>query len=177
MLKLITIALALGLALPALAQDAPAGAPDMTKMGPMAKAVKREAQDKKELDEWFKAWEAAEKKSDIDALAELIDFPVLMMSDSMAGKFAMMPLDRQQWVDMMKPFMTPEMQQSMTAKHKRECLIISDDLASCEGQATVTMGKNKWKIRSQMIMTRTDGKWKAKSLMEAGWGDMQAPPK
>src|SRR2546421_8349289 len=63
----------------------PAGMPDMTKMGPMSKPVRKEAEDKKGVDELFKAVEAAWKKGDAEALAELVDFPVIMMSDDSAG--------------------------------------------------------------------------------------------
>ena len=169
-------ALAFLLASPCFADAPPEAAVDMSKMGPFAKPVKNEKQDQKELKAWFKAWEAAEKACDVEALANMIDFPVIMMSDSMAGKFSMMQLGRPEWVGMMKPFMTPEAAKEMKMKRSGACFMLSDDLASCEGQMSGSMGPLKGKIRSHGLMTRVDGQWKMKTMVEAGWGDMPAEP-
>lgn len=177
MKKLAAALVALALAAPAVAQEAPpAGAVDMTKMGPMARPVTREKEIQKELKAWFAAYEEAGEKGDVEAMADMIDFPVMMMSDTMAGKFAMMHLDRASWVGMMKPFMDPEAMKDMKMEHSGKCYLMSDDLASCEGTVKMTVGKTKGTMNNHMIMTRVDGKWKAKSMMEAGWGDMSAPP-
>src|SRR4051812_10170138 len=58
---------------------APSGMPDMTKMGPMSRPVTKP--DKKGVDDTYKAFEEAMKKGDVNAAADLIDFPVIMMSD------------------------------------------------------------------------------------------------
>src|SRR3954471_13404896 len=50
----------------------PAGAPDMTKVGPMSRKVTKE--DKKGVDELYKSVEDAMKKGDINAFADLADF-------------------------------------------------------------------------------------------------------
>jgi hypothetical protein len=138
--------------------------------------VKREAEGQKELKAWFEAYDQAGKKGDIEAMAAMIDFPVLMMSDTMDGKFKMMEVDRDAWVAMMKPFMSPEMMKDMKMDTTAKCFLMSDDLASCEGHTKMTMGKTKGAANNQMLMTRVDGKWKAKTMVEAGWGDMSAPP-
>ena len=178
-----TLALALMtllLATPALAQDKPA-APDMSKMGPWAKTVTNEKQSQKDLDAWFKAWMAAEAKGDLDAMVGMLDFPVLMMTDSMAGEFRWTPIQKDAWTAMMKPFMDPGAQKDMKMSgHKKTCYVLSDDLASCEGQVTLAMGKQKMTLKNHWIMTRVGGQWKGKSMMEAGWGDTDpneaAPP-
>lgn len=176
MIRCAVIAAALALAAPAQAQDAPPeGAPDMTKMGPMAKTVTNEAATQKELAEWFKKNEALGMKCDVEGMADMIDFPVIMMSDNMAGKFGMMQLDRAQWIAMMKPFMDPDAMKDMKMTSKYKCFLMSDDLASCEGALSMTIGKEKAKFNNHVILTRVDGKWKGKTMMEAGWGDMPAP--
>jgi hypothetical protein len=50
---------------------APAGMPDMSKMGPMSRPVTK--QDKKGIDELYKSFEAAMKKGDVNAAADLVD--------------------------------------------------------------------------------------------------------
>src|SRR5207249_3432282 len=61
-----------------------AGMPDMTKMGPLSRKVTKE--DKKGVDELYKKSEEAWKKGDVNALAELVDFPVIMLSDDSKGE-------------------------------------------------------------------------------------------
>jgi hypothetical protein len=156
------------------AADAPpAGGMDMTKVGPVARMPKNEKADQKELAEWFKAYQAADQKNDLDAIVAMTDFPVTMISDTMKGEFKASEVSKDQYVAMMKPFMTPEAKKGMkTSGQKGTCHILSDDLASCEGEYTMEMGKTKAKINNQMLMTRVDGKWKTKTMVEAGWGDM-----
>ena len=48
-----------------------AGVPDMTKMGPMSRKVTKE--DKKGVDELYKAIEDGMKKGDVNAMADLVD--------------------------------------------------------------------------------------------------------
>ena len=169
------------LSAPALAADAPPPSNmDLTKMGPLSRLPKNEKKDQKELQDWFKAYQAADQKDDLDALVAMTDFPVLMMTDSSKGEFKSSQVSKDAYVAMMKPFMTPEAKKGMKVSgQKGTCHMISDDLASCEGEYTVEAGKQKTKLNNQMTMTRVDGKWKAKSMMEAGWGDMDpnaAPP-
>ncbi len=180
MKHLMIAAAALLLAAPSPAQDKSA-APDMSKMGPWAKPVTNEKQTQKDIDVWFKAWMAAEAKGDVDALAGMLDFPVLMMSDTIAGEFRWTPIQKDAWTAMMKPFMDPAMQKDMKMTgHKKTCYVLSDDLASCESQVKLTMGKMKSTLKNHRIMARVGGQWKGKSMMEAGWGDIDpneaAPP-
>jgi len=169
-------------AAPAAAPAAPAagapaaGAPDMTKMGPASRVPKNEKADKKELEAYFKANEEAGKKGDVNAMADMVDFPVTMGTDDSKGVYSQKDVSRDDYIKMMTPFMemmkNPPKGMKMTMTG--QCFILSDDLASCEGANTMTMGKNKTKTNSQMLMVRKDGKWKAKTMVEAGWGDMMA---
>jgi hypothetical protein len=59
--------------------------------------------------------------------------------------------------------------------HKVTCDIFSDDLASCDGETSLQMGKMKGTYRSEETMVRLAGAWKIKTMMEAGWGDMKLP--
>jgi ketosteroid isomerase-like protein len=175
--NLLSCLVVIGLAAPAFAEDkapaAAAGAPDMTKFGPMVHQPKNEKADKKELDEFFKAWQAAGQKGDVTALADMMAFPALMQSSGTKG-FDQMPMTKEQWVGMMTPMMEhmKDMPKDTKMSMKATCVMMDDDLASCEGEHSMTSAKMKGKFNAQTIMVRVDGKWKVKSMLEAGWGDM-----
>jgi hypothetical protein len=152
----------------------PAGAPDMTKVGPMSRPVTKEKEDKKGVDELYKAMEDAWKKGDVNALAENVDFPVIMLSDDATGKAVHFEASREQWVDMMKGFVANMPKDAkMTSKHTASFL--SDDLGVVVEEMSMAMGKVKGKWKAFSVVTNKDGKWKVKEMSEAGWGDMKPP--
>jgi len=164
------------LAAPSLAQEksaAPSGMPDMTKMGPMARPVTKP--DKKGIDEAFKAMDAAWKKADVEAAADVIDFPVIMLSDDSQGEVKHFTATREQWVGMMTPFMT-NMPKDMKMSHKHTAHFLSDTLAVAVTEDRMTMGKTRGKWKGMAVLTKVDDKWKFKQFAEAGWGDMPPPP-
>src|SRR5713101_5006205 len=79
----------------------------MRNMGPMARLPKKPQQDQMELKTFFKQWDAVGKKGDVNAMADMIDFPVIMMTDDSKGNFKMEQWNRDQWIGVMKPFMDP----------------------------------------------------------------------
>jgi hypothetical protein len=149
----------------------PAAAPDMTKVGPMSRKVTKE--DKKGVDELYKAVEDAMKKQDLNAFADLVDYPVIMLSDDSKGQVVFFPATREQFVDIMKPMMSAPMPKDM--KHKHTANFLSDDLAVTIEDNSATMGKEKGKWKAMSVLTLKDGKWKFKQFAEAGWGDMKPP--
>jgi uncharacterized protein (TIGR02246 family) len=159
------------------AQDkaaAPPGAPDMSKMGPWSKPVTKEKEDKKGVDELYKAMEAAWMKGDVDALVELVDFPVIMLSDDSAGNVQHFPASREQWTNMMKGFATT-MPKNIKMTHKHTAHFLSDDLAVVIEETSIASGPMKGKWKGFSVVTNKDGKWKVKEMAEAGWGDMKPP--
>ena len=149
-----------------------AGMPDMSKMGPMSRPVTKE--DKKGIDETYKASEAAMKAGDANAMADLVDFPVIMLSDSSSGEVKHFNATREQWVAMMAPMMS-NMPKDIKMKHKHTPTFLSDTLAVVVEETSMSQGKMKGKWKGFSVMTLKDGKWKWKQMSEAGWGDM-APP-
>jgi hypothetical protein len=169
----ITSLIVLGLSAVAVADDkaaAPAaGAPDMTKVGPMSRKVTKE--DKKGVDALFKSVEDSMKKGDVNAFADLVDFPVIMLSDDSKGQVQHFAASREQFIDMMKPMMGMPMPKDF--KHKHTAHFLSDDLAVAVEENSGTMGKEKGKWKAMSVLTLKDGKWKFKEMAEAGWGDMK----
>ena len=56
--------------------------------GPMTRLPKDEKKDKKELEAFGKAFEAAAMKGDVEAMAGMVDFPVIMLTDNSKGVFS-----------------------------------------------------------------------------------------
>jgi hypothetical protein len=159
----------------AMAQDKPAGAPDMKTMGPLSRLPKKAQQNQTELKASFKQWHAVGLKGDVNAMADMIDFPVIMMTDDSKGNFKMEQWNRDQWIAVMKPFMDPAAMKGMSWSSKEACFLLSDDLASCEELISIQGPKMKGKYNAHTILVRIDGKWKVKQMMEAGWGDLPSP--
>jgi hypothetical protein len=151
---------------------APGGMPDMTKMGPMSRPVTK--QDKKGIDDLYKAFEDAMMKGDVAAAADLCDFPVIMMSDDSTGKAKAFNASREQWTSIFTPFATNR-PKDMKMSGKHTPTFLSDTLAVSIETNGMTMGKTKGKWNAMAVVTQVDGKWKFKQMAEAGWGDMPAP--
>ncbi len=174
MTKILVGCCSLTLALSAFAADAPAaapsGTPDMTKMGPLTRKVTKE--DKKGVDAMYKAMEEAHKKGDVNAMADLVDFPVMMVTDDAKGVESHSEWTREMWVKMMEPFLK-NAPKDMKSSHKRTVHFLSDDLAFVDIDETMTMGKTKGSWHAESMLVRKDGKWKVKMDAEAGWGEMK----
>jgi hypothetical protein len=150
----------------------PAGAPDMSKMGPMTRKVTKE--DKAGIKDFYKKTDEAWKKGDIATLADLTDFPVIMLSDDSKGEVKHFAATREQWTAMMQPMMSG-MPKDMKVTHKETPYFLSDDLAVVIEDTSMTMGKMKGSWKGFSVLTLKDGKWKFKQMAEAGWGDMKPP--
>jgi len=166
----------LGLSAVAVAEDkpaaAPAGGPDWSKVGPMSRKVTKE--DKKGVDALYDSVKDAMKKGDVNAYADVVDFPVIMLSDDSKGEVKHTTATREQFVELMKPMFTG-MPKDMMPEHKHTAHFLSDDLAVVIEEASVARGKMKGKWKSLAVLTLKDGKWKFKEMAEAGWGDTKAP--
>jgi hypothetical protein len=153
---------------------APAGSPDMSKMGPWSRKPTNEAATKKEVIAFFKQMEENEKKMDVDAMLAAIDFPVTMMTDDSKGVPKVEQWSKEQYGSMMKGMMS-SMPKDMKTTHKPTITVLSDSLVNVTDDFTITQGKNKMSGRSMSVLVKRDGKWMWKVMGEAGWGDMPSP--
>jgi hypothetical protein len=144
----------------------------MSKMGPMSRPVTK--QDKKGIDDLYKAFEEAMKKGDINAAADLIDFPIVMLTDDSKGVAKVQNTTRDQWVAIFSPFVA-NMPKDMKMSNKHTPTFLSDTLAVSIEQNGMQMGKTKGKWNAMSVLTQVDGKWKFKQMAESGWGDMPSP--
>jgi ketosteroid isomerase-like protein len=141
-------------------------------MGPMSRPVTK--QDKKGIDDTYKAFEDAMKKGDVNAAADLIDFPVIMLSDDSKGVAKTFNANREQWTSIFAPF-AQNMPKDMKMTSKHTPTFLSDTLAVSIEQNSMAMGKTHGKWNAMSVLTLIDGKWKFKQMAEAGWGDMPPP--
>jgi hypothetical protein len=137
--------------------------------------VKNEKKDRKEIEAFLKVMEAAAGKGDIDAAAALIDFPVLMVTDDAKGEGGGEAWTREQWTQVMKPFYAKPMPPGSQAPGKRTIVLLTDSLALVGSGWTMTMGPKKLSGTSGLVLLRKGGAWKAKAMVEGGWGDMPMP--
>ncbi|MGC3999355.1 MAG: DUF4440 domain-containing protein [Anaeromyxobacter sp.] len=160
------------LALPALAEQPSTGSDPMGGWKPPV--VKHADKDRKELAAFFKQMQAASEKGDLEAAAALVDFPVLMVTDDAKGEAGGEAWTREQWIETMKPFYAQPMPAGMTSYAKPTIVLISDSLALVGTPWTMKMGKGKVTGTSGLVVIRKGGAWKAKAMVEGGWGDMMA---
>jgi hypothetical protein len=161
----------------ALAQDKaapPAGAPDMSKMGPLSRPVTKEKEAKKGIDELYKAVDEAFKKGDVTAAADNVDFPVLMLSDDSKGVEQHFEASREQWLGFMKGFVESR-PKDLKMSHKHTVTLLSDTLGLVTEDNSVSTGSVKGKYKGFAVVNYKDGKWKFKQMAEAGWGDTKPP--
>jgi hypothetical protein len=148
------------------------GMPDMSKVGPLSRPVTK--QDKKGIDDLYKAFEDAMMKGDVNAAADLCDFPVIMLSDDSKGVAKSFNASREQWLGIFAPMATNR-PKDMKMSGKHTPTFLSDTLAVAIEQNSMTAGKMKGKWNGMAVLTQVDGKWKFKQMAEAGWGDMPSP--
>jgi hypothetical protein len=149
--------------------------PDMTKVGPATRKVKNEGADKKAIQAAIKASMTAMEKANVEAAADAVDFPVLMVTDSpTSGEASSMEMNRDQWVAMMKPFMQP-MPKDVKFSSKDNITVLTDSLAQVVSEYSMTMGGHKTHWKASELYVKKNGKWLVKTMTEGGWGDMPVP--
>ena len=160
---------------PSTKQAAPAGGDPMAAWDPRKPSAAQEKQARQEIQGVLNKMEQGNKKGDMEAVAALIDFPVLMLTDNKAGNGVGGPWSEEQWRKQMGPMFEHPMP-DMAMKHGTKIDVITPALASVTDDWTFTMGKTKKTGRSAMLLVRKDGAWKVKSMVEGGWGDMGPGP-
>ncbi|MFT3912813.1 MAG: DUF4440 domain-containing protein [Anaeromyxobacteraceae bacterium] len=168
----LTLALSLVLAFPALAEDKPAAGGADPMAGWKPPVVKNEKKDRQEIEAMLKKMETASQKADLEGAAALVDFPVLMVTDDSKGEGGGDVWSREQWTKVMKPFYAQPSPPDAMKPGKRTIVLISDSLAIVGSGWTMKMGPKAVSGTSGLVLVRKGGEWKAKGMIEGGWGDM-----
>lgn len=131
----------------------------------------QEKQARQQIQAVFKKMEQAAQKGELDSAVALVDFPVLMLTDTKAGDAVGEPWEEEQWRKVMTPFYEKPMK-DMRVTHNPKVFLVTEALASVDDDWTMTMGKTKTTGRSSSLLVRKGGEWKVKAMVEGGWGDM-----
>ncbi len=159
----------------ALAAERTAGTPGDPMADWVPPKVTNATKDKQEIQALFRGMESAAKKGDIDAAAELVAFPVTMMTDDSKGEAKGEAWSREKWTQVMKPFYDHPMK-DMKVTHKPSIFLLTDSLATVDDVCTMTRAGKTVTTRNSMFVLRQDGKWRVKAMAEGGWGNMTAAP-
>ena len=170
---------ALAIASAAVATGAQAAADDSAntrRIGPMSRLPANDKSEKEQLDRFFEGWGNAWKAHDLDTVAGMIDFPVLVMTDDSHGDYSQAEMEEAPWIAMMKPLLAmrpePGTERGHPEKkwsHRVTCFLLSDDLASCDGEASGDSAGSP--LRVEFVVSRTPDGWKVKAMTQAGWGN------
>ena len=141
---------------------------DITKTGPLSRKVTIE--DRQGVEALFKAADAAWKKSDMNALTALYDFPIYMGTDNAKGVFDGGEWSQERFVSIMGGMMKDQ-PKDVTYNEKYTPHFLSDSLAVVIINTTVTQGgKNLGSHKSVATVIKKNGEWRFKSGLEAGHG-------
>jgi hypothetical protein len=143
---------------------------DMTKVGPLSRKVT--TPDRNGVEALIRASDKAWMSGDVQAVAQLQDFPVHMSTDDSTGKFKGEEWSRDQFVQMMGD-MVSKTPRDITFKHKLTPHFLSDTLAVVVDEPTMMKGNTRLgTFTSVSVVIKKDGRWLFKEGVEAGWGDM-----
>lgn len=134
--------------------------------------VNNEKEIRQSLDAMYKRLDEAMVKGDHTVEYGMIDFPVLMVTDSDQGDATSSLWTREQYDQAMSEVMknTPP-DANKKLKKTRSYDILSDDLAIVTTSLTDTVNGKKTTWKSATLMIRKNGQWMAKSMIEGGWGN------
>lgn len=130
-------------------------------------------EDKKGIDAMWKTFGEAMMAKDMDKAADLVDFPVLMVTDDAKGKVTTTSWDRATWIANMKKSMEsmPAPEGGQMPPHKMKYDFVTNGIAVTTTTTRMAMGKRHMNVKSTSLVINKDGQWKVKTMAEGGWGN------
>ena len=130
----------------------------------------REEQDRREVEALLAALEQADAAGSAEAVAALLEFPLLMVTDDRRGVAVATTWSRQRWIEAMGPISGPL--PGVEVRHRASIFVLSDALAVVCDDQTVTRRGRSLPGRAALVVVRTSAGWRVKAILEAGWGEM-----
>lgn len=118
---------------------------------------------------WFAEYDVHVFNGDVEAMADMALFPLVVMSNDSTGECVAQEWDRATFVQAMGMATgdaAPRLQ------NHRAPVFLGPDLAVVVTDTTVTTGDEVAYMRYVDILAKTGGRWRFKSMVQAGWGDM-----
>jgi hypothetical protein len=121
---------------------------------------------------WFEEYQKNVLKNDLDSMAEMAIFPLIVMTDDSEGNAITQEWDRQafkQALDLEAQGVDPA---TIAITNKRTPFFLNENVAIVITDAITTVAGESQPSRYADIMFKKDGEWKYKSMIQSGWGDM-----
>jgi hypothetical protein len=119
---------------------------------------------------WFAEYDAHAAKGDVEAMANMAHFPLVVMTNDSAGECVAQQWDRATFVAAMG--MATGDGSAPSLDNHREPVFLGADLAVVVTNTTMTVDGGVQHMRYVDVMAKTGGQWRFKSMVQAGWGDM-----
>ncbi len=134
------------------------------------KSYKPSVKQKAEITEWFKNYDDLIKKMDIEAMASQAAFPITVISDEPNGNGISRHWAKEDFVKAMTNAManTPK---DLKYNTVRTPLFINENLVMVLTEWNMKANKKVTKSKYADILVKEDGKWKFKTMVQAGWGE------
>ena len=123
--------------------------------------------DVRSLLDWFDRYDGHARRHDIEAMADMALFPLVVMTNDSAGECVVQEWDRATFVQAMDTGTS-----SADIANRREPAFLGADLAAVVTDATVTEDGRVQHMRYVDVMAKEGGDWRFKSMIQSGWGDM-----
>lgn len=144
---------------------------DQEAHSPMS-TFKPSEKDIKHLLDWFETYQNHILANDLDAMADMAIFPLVVMTNDSEGNAVTQEWDREtfkQALDLAAQGVDPA---TITITNERQPFFLNENLAIVITDAKTTIAGETQPSRYADIMFKKDGEWKYKSMIQSGWGDM-----
>lgn len=129
------------------------------------------ANQKKEIEAWFKKFDELATKNDLEAMAAMAMFPLFTVTHDSKGHAYTEVWKKEDYLKIMKET-TAGTPKDMEMKTDRTPYFLSNDLVTVLTRATVKTAGQTTIIKYADILVRVDGQWKFQTMAQAGWGDL-----
>ena len=129
-------------------------------------------QDTKSLMEWFAKYQSHVLKNELDEMAAMAVFPLVVVTDDSDGNYVSQDWDIATFKQAMDLTSQGVDLASITIENNRNPIFLGENLAVVITDAVTTISGQSNQSRYADIMVKQDGEWKYKSMIQSGWGDM-----
>ncbi|GAB7037387.1 MULTISPECIES: nuclear transport factor 2 family protein [Catenuloplanes] len=120
--------------------------------------------------DWFARYDSHARDNDIEAMADMALFPLMVMTDDSAGECVGQVWDRATFVAAMS--MAGAGSATVDFDNRRSPVFLDADLAVVTTDSTMTIDGEISRTRYVDVMAKEHGEWRFKSMIQPGWGDM-----
>lgn len=124
--------------------------------------------DRRGISALLSAAEVYTRKGDADAIADLMDFPVQIVSDRGDGTTTSMAWTKEQWLREMRPKLVA-LPKGIRWQRAAKVTFVSDVLAVVDETHSLVVGRKRQSWKSAAFVVNSGGKWLFKSMMEGLW--------